>query len=209
MNWISHDGKLSHDKMSSPLELGAWNLDFASMLGSVISILGQIPSSRFQVPRFKARQHTKSRVFLAPSELWNLELGTWNTLDFAASRSKFQTPLGISWPNRRFQVPRTYFQESSKEQSKFQETLELGQIPSFRRSIEAKFPTQGPRWARAESGSLERYFHSTRLELAREILNYKFYGLAPSGTFHYRVRFRSSGGSSSNWKTGMSNTAVD
>ena len=138
-----------------------------------------------------------------------MELGTWNLEHFGFCRLSEQVPdppwhllrLGQIADSKR---PRTYFQESSKEQSKFQETLEKGQIPSFRRSIEAKFPTQGPRWARAESGSLERYFHSTRLELAREILNYKFYGLAPSGTFHYRVRFRSSGGSSSNWKGGMS-----
>ena len=86
MNWISHDGKLCS---------GTWNLDlgFCFHVRKLLSILGHIPSSRFQVPTFKARQQTKHRVFQAPSELWNLELGTWK-LDFAASQSKFQTPLG-------------------------------------------------------------------------------------------------------------------
>ena len=70
MNWISHDGKLCS---------GTWNLDlgFCFHVRKLLSILGHIPSSRFQVPTFKARQQTKHRVFQAPSELWNLEFGTW------------------------------------------------------------------------------------------------------------------------------------
>ena len=78
---------------SSPLEPDTWNLDFASMLGSCFPFLG-----KFQVPDSKFPGSTPGNgqtiVFSRrPSELWNLELGTWS-LDVAASQSKFQTPLG-------------------------------------------------------------------------------------------------------------------
>ena len=102
-------------------------LGFCFHVRKLLSIFGQIPSSRFQVPRFKGRQQTNNRVFQAP--LRAMELGTWN-LELGFFRLSQQVP-DPPWPNCRFQVPRTHFQESSKEQRKFQETLERGQVPRF------------------------------------------------------------------------------
>ena len=89
MNWISHDGKLSR------LELGAWLLDFASMLGSCFPFWGkfQVPDSKFPGSR---PGNTQKVVFSRRPRSY----GTWN-LELGFCRFSDQVP-DPSWPNRRF-----------------------------------------------------------------------------------------------------------
>ena len=137
--------------MSSPLELGAWNLNFASMLGSCFPFLG-----KFQVPDSKFPGSTPGNgqtiVFSRrPSELWNLELGTWS-LDVAASQSKFQTPLGPT-ADSKFPGPTSRRAPRNKASSKRPLSLERGQVPRFPKfQRPCKFPAQRTVMLMAQGG---------------------------------------------------------
>ena len=157
----------------------------------------QVPDSKFPGSR---PGNGQTIVFSRrPSELWNLELGTWS-LDVAASQSKFQTPLG---PTADSKFPGPTSRRAPRNNASSKRPLSEGKFHGSR-SFRGQVPSSGTVMALGgATGSFERYFHSTPQEQAVETLNTHFPRLRPSGTSHYRVKFRSSGGASSNWKGGI------
>ena len=184
---------------SSPLDTGAWNLEpgFCFHVRKLLSIFGQIPSSRFQVPRFKARQHTKVVFSRRPQSYGTV--GTWN-LELGFCRLSGQVP-DPRWPKTAdSKLPGPTSRRAPKNKASSTRPFSEGKFHASR-SFRGQVPSSGT--VMAQRG-VRFFLSATAQELAVKILNPHFPRLGPSGTSHYRVRFRSSGGASSSWMSGMS-----
>jgi hypothetical protein len=132
-----------------------------------------------------------------------MELGTWNLeLGFCRLSGQVQDPRWPKTADSKFPGPTS--RRAPKNKASSTRPFSEGKFHASR-SFRGQVPSSGT--VMAQRG-VRFFLSATAQELAVKILNPHFPRLGPYGTSHYRVRFRSSGGASSSWMSGMSIIAV-